>query len=190
MPIVMPMKVYFRQRFNRFPSYWICQGVLIVWFSHGVLLKAVHAQQFSEAPLEEPAPPQVIKFKLNDLSGVSEWIRAEVSGNQIQIVHTVVSQSGLSKALTRFSPIPIAHTWHDHPTSRIVFRPQGCDRDDCLISGTKSIILPANITPYQGEFLLEYQESGWTRTVLFKLPSSNPTPSVLSEKSTQRTIPC
>jgi hypothetical protein len=59
-----------------------------------------------------------------------------------------------------------------------------------LISGTTSIVLPANITPYQGEFLLEYQESGWTRTVLFKLPSPTPAPSVLSEKSTQRTIPC
>jgi hypothetical protein len=160
-----------------------------------VLLKAVNAQavnaqKIAEAPIEEPAQPlaqpQVIKFKLNDLSGVSEWIRAEVSGNQIQLVHTVVSQSGLSKALTRFSPVPIAHTWHDHTTSRTVFRPQGCDRDDCLITGTKFIVLPANLTPYQGEFLLEYQESGWTRTVLFKLPSSNPPPSALSQTFNQR----
>jgi hypothetical protein len=107
------MRFYFRQRSNRFPSYWIYQGVFILWFSHGVLLKAVNAQQLTEAPIEElkqPAPPQVIKFRLNDLSGVSEWIRAEVRGNQIQIVHTVVSQSGLSKAsrdCLRFQlPIP------------------------------------------------------------------------------------
>jgi hypothetical protein len=163
-----------------FSYYWISQGILVLGFSYSVFLQTVNAQpstQQQTQPSTQPSiSPQVIKFKLNELSGVSEWIRAEVTGNKIQLIHTVVSPSGISKALGSLSPIPVHHTWYDHTTSRTIFRPLGCDRDDCLINGTNSISLPTGVDPYQGEFLLEYKESGWTRTVLFKLPTSNPSP--------------
>ncbi len=96
------------------------------------------AQQTTESA-PPPTKPQVIKLKLNDLSGVSEWIRAEVTGNQIKLLHTVVTQSGLSKFITSAAPIrlPIAigHTWYDHPTSRITFQPDGCEKTTACSAG-------------------------------------------------------
>jgi hypothetical protein len=152
------------------------------------------ANQLSEQPpdvaLESqrtPTPSVVIKFRLNNLSGVAEWIRAEVAsnpvtGNQVKLLHTVVAESGLSKGLTSIinTPIAIGHTWYDHPTSRIAFQPDGCERIDCIITGTDAITLPIGTDIYQGRFTLEYTESGWLRTITFKLPdqqkSSAPRP--------------
>jgi hypothetical protein len=129
---------------------------------------------------QETTKPQVIKFRLNDLSGVSEWIRAEVTGNHVKLhtvlLHTVVAQSGLSKGLITVVnlPIAIAHTWYDHPTSRIAFRPDDFALSACLVTGADAITLPAGTTIYQGRFTLEYTESGWVRTVTFKLSDQNP----------------
>jgi hypothetical protein len=135
---------------------------------------------------QETTKPQVIKCRLNDLSGVSEWIRAKVTGNQVKLLHTVllhtvllhtvVAQSGLSKGFIAVVnlPISIAHTWYDHPTSRIAFRPDDCALSACLVTGADTITLPAGTTIYQGRFTLEYTESGWVRTVTFKLPDQNP----------------
>jgi hypothetical protein len=132
------------------------------------------SQQTTDAVQEKPQP-QVIKFRLNDLSGVSEWIRAEVTGKQVKLLHTVVTQSGLSKLITSAAklPIAIAHTWYDHPTSLITFQPDGCQQSACVIRGLDSITLPVGTDMYQGRFTLEYTESGWVRTITFKLPQQS-----------------
>jgi hypothetical protein len=158
---------------------------------------SVAAYQVSEQPPDvaqestrSETKPDVIKFKLNDLSGVSEWIRAEITANQVNLRHTVVTESGISKGLTSLiggGPLAIAHTWYDHPTSRIAFQPDGCERSDCLVSGTDSITLPIGTNLYQGRFTLEYSESGWLRTVVFKLPDQKPSPTQSSSRASSQT---
>lgn len=89
---------------------------------------------------------QVIKIKLNDLADVSEWVRVERTGDQVKLLHTTVAPNGVAKAISAISGIPsvfsdsdavravsiigalppLAHTWYDHPTSRIVFLPDTC----------------------------------------------------------------
>lgn len=180
------------------PFYCLPQGVLTIFFVPNMILQPVNAQDLNKSlPLKRSAQTsqypvyqglkqeytigqvttqtQVIKFKLNDLSGVSEWIRVEVTGNQVKLLHTVVSKSGFSKAISGITMLPIAlnHTWYDHITSRSFFRPKGCENSDCLISGTDVITLPDGTNIYEGEFVLEYKESGWVRTVTFKLAEQN-----------------
>jgi hypothetical protein len=162
--------------------YWLVQGGVILLLVQSVFLQSANAQavdldspfQSSQQPkntVQKTTPPRVIKLKLNDLTGVSEWIRAEVTGNKVKLLHTVVAQSGLSRVLNSLARIPpIAHTWYDHPTTRIFFQPNGCQKNDCVVVGTDSIILPDGTDVYQGQFTLEYRESGWLRTITFKLP--------------------
>jgi hypothetical protein len=135
------------------------------------------AQIVQQTPNTEPnsaqtsAATQTIKFKLNDLSGVSEWIRVDVSDRQVKLLHTVVSASGVAKAVSSATRLPaFAHTWYDHPTTRIFFQPEGCTQTECLITGTDTVTLPDGISVYQGQFTLEYTESGWQRTITFKVP--------------------
>jgi hypothetical protein len=135
----------------------------------------INSYHIAEQPpdsVQAAIPTQVIKFRLNNLSNVAEWIRAEVTGNQVKLLHTVVAESGLSQGLTSIinAPIAIGHTWSDHPTSRIAFQPDGCERSDCIITGTDAITLPIGTDIYQGRFTLGYTESGWVRTITFKLP--------------------
>jgi hypothetical protein len=134
----------------------------------------VHAVSVETGEIEQPTQsPQVIKIKLNDLSGVSEWIRVEITGNQVKPLHTVVAQSGLSRAISAVTSLrfPVGHTWYDHPTQRIFFKPDDCEQMHCLVTGTDVITLPSGTDPYQGEFTMEYLESGWLRTIQFKIPA-------------------
>jgi hypothetical protein len=128
------------------PFYWIPQLMIKVLFLPGIMIQPVNAQnldsnstcnrsllnaqcQFYQGfkkemtVAQDPIQPEIIKFKLNELSGVSEWIRVEVTGNQVKLVHTVVSPSGIAKGLTRLTMVPISHTWYDHVTSRSFFLP-------------------------------------------------------------------
>jgi hypothetical protein len=190
------MTFYLSQpRFNRnLPFIWLLQVLVQVLLVLAASPQPTHAETFDDrcrrtvycptAPIAQslsetesaPIQPKIIKFRLNDLTGVSEWIRAEVTGNQVKLLHTVVAQSGLSKFLTSASPLrvpfPIAHTWYDHPTSRIIFQPAGCQTATCQISGSDSVTVPAGSDIYQGQFTLEYTESGWLRTITFKLPQT------------------
>jgi hypothetical protein len=185
------MKLY--SSYFRLPMYWLVQGIITILLVQNVFLRSASAQTrasslvcqranlrcntqtLSQQSIEsiQTVKPQVIKFKLNDLAGVAEWIRAEITGDQVKLLHTVMSESGLSRALNRFLPIAISHTWYDHPASRIIFQPDGCDRSDCLITGTDTVMLPAGTDVYQGRFTLEYTESGWLRTITFKLPNQD-----------------
>ena len=47
--------------------------------------------------------------------------------------------------------------------------------DDCLVYGTDDVVeLPEGTSVLQGEFKIEYQESGEWKTVLFSVPSGTP----------------
>jgi hypothetical protein len=193
------------------PFYWIPKLLLRVLFLPGIMIQPVNAQNLDQnmllvnaqghfyqgskkeiiAAQDPPIQPEVTRFKLNDLSGVSEWIRVEVTGNQVKLLHTVVTQSGLSKGITRLTMLPIAvnHTWYDHETFRTIFRPNTCQSSECLIAGVDSVLLPAGMTIYDGEFILEYKESGWIRTITFKVPPKSPKPPSTSARLARQVQP-
>lgn len=138
--------------------------------------------------------PQVIKIKLNDLSGVSEWVRIEITGRSVKLLHTTVAPSTVAKAISTISGIPsaftdsnaaravsiigalppLAHTWYDHPTSRILFQLDSCEgakeTATCVLTGTNTIQLPAGTDLSKGNFTLEYTERKLLRTVTFRVP--------------------
>ncbi|MBS9383345.1 MAG: hypothetical protein HEQ24_03600 [Dolichospermum sp. BR01] len=80
---------------------------------------------------------RVIKLRLAD-SGVSvgsilfhgfygliqkrstDWVRLEINGNQVRVVHTTRT----TNALTQFSK------WWDHPVRKIAFKPDSCTVDN------------------------------------------------------------
>jgi hypothetical protein len=201
----MKLYSFFRSQSHSLRVFWLVQGILIVLFIQSTLFQTVSAQIVDpdllcqnasdfrckahrmtqqstdsehmdvQAEVQKPTPPQVIKFQLNGLNGVSEWIRAEVRGNQVKLLHTVVAESGVSRIIHSFIPIALAHTWYDHPTSRIIFQPDGCESNDCRATGTVSVMLPSGTDIYQGQFTLEYTESGWLRTITFKVPNQKKT---------------
>jgi hypothetical protein len=143
--------------------------------------------------LSQPAEPEIIKIKVYELDRTAEWIRIEVIGNQVKPLHTRVVESGISKLLGGILPMPIAHTWHDHPTSRVVFQPDRCGQggtsstqSSCLIVGTDTITLPTDLSLDQGQFTLEYTESDFLKSITFRVPSKpSPTPQALSRPQSQ-----
>ena len=115
----------------------------------------------------ESAIAQVIKIKLNKVSNVTEWVRIERTGNQLKLLHTTIAPSIISTAIRAISGIPsvfsdsgtaravgivgrlppLAYTWYDHPTSRILFQLDSCkgakETSACVVKGTDTIELPA-----------------------------------------------
>lgn len=66
---------------------------------------------------------QTIKFKLDDagIAGVigskgTDWIRLEVFGSQIKVIHTTRTKNWLTQV----------QSWWDHPVRNIVFKPDQC----------------------------------------------------------------
>jgi hypothetical protein len=143
----------------------------------------------------ESAIPQVIKVKLNKVSNVTEWMRIERTGNQLKLLHTTIAPSIVSTAIRAVSNIPsvfsdsgtaravgivgglppLAYTWYDHPTSRILFQPDSCkgakETSSCVLTGTNTIELPAKTDLSQGNFTVEYTERKLLRAVTFRVPS-------------------
>lgn len=137
---------------------------------------------------------QVIKVKLNKVSNVSEWVRIERTGNQVKLLHTTIAPSFVAKAISVVAGIPsifsdsgtarafdiisglppLAYTWYDHATSRILFQPDGCEgakeTAPCVLTGTDTIELPAGTNLSEGNFTVEYTERKLLRTVTFRVP--------------------
>jgi hypothetical protein len=138
----------------------------------------------------KPPNAEVIKLRLTDLAGVSEWVRLERTGRQVKLLHTTVAPSGFAKAFSAIAGIPsafsnsdaargvgiaaglppIAHTWYDHLTSRLLFQPDGCASATCVITGTNSLELAEDTDLLKGRFTIEYAESNLQRSVTFRLP--------------------
>jgi hypothetical protein len=141
--------------------------------------------------------PQVIKLRLTKLSDVSEWVRLEVTGRKVKLLHTTVAPSGFAKALRTAFGIPssfsdssaatilgiasalppIAHTWYDHSTVRVFFQPDGCEgareTTSCVVSGATTLELPEKTVLSKGQFTIEYIESNLQRSVTFRIPQQN-----------------
>ncbi|WP_283759440.1 hypothetical protein [Roseofilum casamattae] len=177
----------------------------------------------------------VMKFKLED-AGISvgsvlvwnvlgfigskgaDWIRLEINGDRVRILHTTRTKNWLTQR----------QKWWDHNVRNIVFKPNSCTKDSsqvnssrleaqlqyyqslhnrqliseeeynqlrqdvlrsnlnnfdsptstpnpehCLVYGTNDTIqLPEGLSVFQGEFKIDYYESGEWKTVLFQVPLS------------------
>ena len=179
----------------------------------------------------------VMKFKLED-AGISvasvlvwnvlgmvgskgaDWIRLEINGDSVRILHTTRTKNWLTQR----------QKWWDHHVRNIVFKPNSCtpvpdasetnssrlearlqyyqslynrqlvseeeynqlrqdvlrsnltnfdpatstpNPKDCLVYGTNDTIqLPEGLSVFQGEFKIDYYESGEWKTVLFQVPLS------------------
>lgn len=112
-PTLMKRHSFQSHQTRRLPSSWLIPSVCIAVLIHSAVPQTAVAQSLNPNPRCQtpllnahcqvpqvaqqttesvpPSKPQVIKLKLNDLSGVSEWIRAEVTGTQIKLLHTVVA---------------------------------------------------------------------------------------------------
>ena len=122
-------------------------------------------------PLKD-SEPQVFRLKLTDRSGVSEWVRVEVNGQRVKVLHSTVMPSGLSQILSLTGmPVPIGHTWFDHPTTAISFQPERCKDTSCTLIGIDSLELPLGTDVSRGEFTVQYIESDVKRSVSFNVPS-------------------
>lgn len=84
-------------------------------------------------------------------------------------------------------PVPIpsinVYRWADHATRRIAFVPVGCSdmptslgdrlrlgKTSCVLTGTKSITLPAGMDIRVGLLTIEYLEEELVRTITFEVP--------------------
>ena len=133
--------------------------------------------------------PKIIKLRL-DTSGSSsgEWVRIEVSGNTVKLLHTTRGVSGFSRVtngvLGIVSPVPLPnfYRWDDHPPSRVVFKPDSCSENSapdisqpssqgCTITGTDTVILAQGMDIRTGLFTIEYTDGNLLKSVTFRIPA-------------------
>jgi hypothetical protein len=159
---------------------------------NSMILQKVYAEEVNDAVVDKA--PQVIKLNL-DNSGPNddEWVRVEVRGNTVKLLHTRQAISNFSQianpvlgVLGFISPIPVSlpnfYRWHDHPVSRVVFQPDGCSANSapeisqssvsssCTITGIDTILLPEATDIHQGSFTIEYTERNLLRLLTFRIP--------------------
>ncbi|KAM3113269.1 hypothetical protein [Phormidesmis sp. 146-33] len=166
---------------NRLRYQTNCKVVTIATFT--VLLFGT-VELSSQAQEQAAGNAQVIKVKLNELAGVAEWVRVEVNGNRVRLSHSITSPSGISRALRSVIPLSINNTWYDHPTTRIVFQPDGCQETmpasilptrtgSCIIVGRDFVDLPPGTNLFNGRFTVEYTRSDLPSSVTFRVPQQN-----------------
>ncbi|MEL6929021.1 MAG: hypothetical protein AAFO95_10330 [Cyanobacteria bacterium J06600_6] len=134
-------------------------------------------------------PVEIINFNLDE----EEWIRIKKSGNKIQLFHSdrrvdslvslatggaasLIPEPGILSLLP-FSWLDLLpldlnkYDWQDHQVTQVSFKSDRCQFDDCIVSGTTTIDLPANTKFSQGLFTVEYTEQELLRSVTFRIPA-------------------
>lgn len=135
--------------------------------------------------------PQVIKVRLRTPSTSNEWVRIEVSGNTLKLVHTTRANRRavtglLNGVLGAVSPLPLprinSYRWYEHPTTRVVFEPNSCSEHlapktiqpsaslGCSITGTNSLTLAEKTDLRQGRFTIDYSDGDLLRSLTFRIP--------------------
>lgn len=139
--------------------------------------------------------PEIIKLKLegsSTRSSPSEWVRIELSGNTVKLLHTTKAVSGFSRVtngiLGFVSPVPLPnfYKWYDHPPSRVVFKPDSCSENSvpnisqpsgspgCTIAGTDTVILAKGMDIRKGLLMIEYADGILLKSVTFRIPVKKP----------------
>lgn len=146
-------------------------------------------------------PPKVVKLRLKTSGPDNEWIRLEMSGNTIKLLHTTRAKTTFSKVLNGLAsvaPVPVPSIfnfsrWYDHPTTRITFVSDSCiflqrlkllknsvlqtthnsSFPSCAITGTDSVFLTQGMDIRRGWFTIEYKEEELLRAITFRIPSDD-----------------
>lgn len=149
--------------------------------------------------------PQIIKVKLKTSGPDNEWVRIEMRGNVVKLLHTTRAKTGFSQVINSVG-LPVSfHKWHDHPTTRVTFTLDNCvpqqlqfsnnlaPEDNqmsrspgCTITGTDTLRLAEGMDIYSGRFTMEYQEGDLLRSIAFRIPSEDGSDRSKSEVTVKR----
>ena len=153
---------------------------IVVLLNAGIPQSAV-AQQTQAEPNHQNC--QITRFKPEIEGANNEWIRVEQCGGTVRLVHTRRANEnrgvlGVVNVVTDLmGPTAGFSRWYDHPTTRVAFKSDRCtesigltNTDGCVIAGTETLVVPSEITIYQGNFMIEYTDGELVRTVTFRIP--------------------
>ncbi len=92
----------------------------------------------------------------------SDWVRLEVNGYRIRVVHTTRATNWLTQT---------SHWW-DHPVRDLAFKPDTCvNSSNCIINGNNGVVVLKNgMSISKGEFKIEYLESNEWKIIAFRVP--------------------
>ncbi len=183
-------------------------------FVNGMLLQKVHARKVDlntfcqKFPLNSrclidklTVQTQVIKLRLKTSGERNEWIRIEISGNTVKLLHTTRDKSFVSDILNNLAslaPVPYLpdifnfYNWYDHPTIGVAFESNSCillqrlkskksvltnsrisGFPSCTITGTDSVVLTTGMDIHYGQFTIVYKENNLVRSITFRIPAKN-----------------
>jgi hypothetical protein len=160
-------------------------GLIEALFITGMIVPIAQAQENNPKPVKVPAiKPTIIKYELDILGKNDEWVRLEVTGDVVKLLHTRVGESEASSAINSVAslvPLPVTpptfYRWYDHKTTRVAFQPDNCPKraisvmpSTCLITGIDTLTLPSGRNIRQGLITIEYEDRKLIRSVTFRLP--------------------
>lgn len=110
-------------------------------------------QGYKSLPTQsETNSEQVVKVRLDKDGPNNEWIRVEVNGNTVRLLHTTQVVTGISRAINGIigavSPVPIPfdanfYNWRDHQTLQSTFEPDNCPPSAMVVPNSST--LPAKL---------------------------------------------
>jgi hypothetical protein len=159
-------------------------GLIEALLITGMIVPIAHAQESNPEPIKEPEiKPIIIKYELDTAGRNDEWVRLEVTGDVVKLLHTRVGQSEASSAINSVAGLvlpvtpPNLYRWYDHKTTRVAFKPDDCAESaipatpsTCLITGIDTLTLPSGRNIRQGLITIEYEDRKLIRSVTFRLP--------------------
>jgi hypothetical protein len=159
-------------------------GLLEALFITGMIVPIAQAQESDPKPVKVPAiKPTIIKHELDTSGRNDEWVRLEITGDVVKLLHTRVGQSETSSIINSVASLglpvspPNFYRWYDHKTTRVAFKPDDCTErgivatpSTCLITGIETLTLPSGRNIRQGLITIEYEDRKLIRSVTFRLP--------------------
>jgi hypothetical protein len=159
-------------------------GLIEALLITGMIVPIAQAQKNNSKPIQAPEiKPTIIKYELDTSGRNDEWVRLEVTGDVVKLLHTRVGQSEASSAINSVAGLvlpvtpPNLYRWYDHKTTRVAFKPDDCAESAipetppaCLITGIETLTLPSGRNIRQGLITIEYEDRKLIRSVTFRLP--------------------
>jgi hypothetical protein len=159
-------------------------GLIEALFITAMIVPIAQAQENNPKPIKVPAiKSTIIKHELNTSGRNDEWVRLEVTGDVVKLLHTRVGQSETSSIINSVASLglpvspPNFYRWYDHKTTRVAFKPDDCAErgnqatpSTCLITGIETLTLPSSRNIRQGLITIEYEDHKLIRSVTFRLP--------------------
>jgi hypothetical protein len=108
-------------------------GLLEALLIAGMIVPIAQAQDNPKSIKAPAIKPTIIKHELDTSGRNDEWVRLEVRGDVVRLLHTRVGASETSSVINSVAGLvlpvtpPAFYRWYDHKTSRVAFKPDGCD---------------------------------------------------------------